>query len=107
MFVAFKWFMWLKEDDSDTRSELVKWMRIQLFINSALSIIFAILILLGVGVTVKCDDLTEKQCTDLTNTFKEEYVKAAIVPTIIGTCLGIAIMWYFYNVTKRYEAMSA
>ena len=52
--------MWLKEDASDSRGELVKWMRIQLFINSAISIIFAILLLAGVGWEKQYDCEAEK-----------------------------------------------
>ena len=105
LFLAYKWFKWFKEDDSDNRAELVKWMRIQFFVNSAISIIFAILLLLGVGWKCECTG-TEESCEALCEDLKSKALKIAIVPTIVGTGLGIAVMWYFYNVTKRYEAMS-
>ena len=59
LWVSFQWFQWLKEDNQDTTASLVKWMRIQFFVNSAIIILVNLLILLGVFEV--CPDNVDKE----------------------------------------------
>ena len=48
LVVSWQWFMWLKEDTPESTGNLVKWMRLQFFINSVLQIVVGIMICIGV-----------------------------------------------------------
>ena len=98
LWVSFQWFQWLKEDNQDTTASLVKWMRIQFFVNSVLIILINTLILLGVFDTCPEDD-SKALCEELA----AEIRKSAIFPVIVMTALNILLMFYFYNVTRRYQ----
>ena len=47
LMVSFQWFKWLKEDNSETTSNVEKWMRIQMFVNGILYILGTILKIAG------------------------------------------------------------
>ena len=98
LWVSFQWFQWLKEDNQDTTASLVKWMRIQFFVNSALVILVNTLILLGVF-EVCPDDANKELCEE---GFRQ--VRSSLIfPVIVQTALVILLMYYFYNVTRRYQ----
>ena len=54
LWVSFQWFQWLKEDNQDTTASLVKWMRIQFFVNSAFNRDYAVIM----GITILVGALT-------------------------------------------------
>ena len=99
LLVSWKWFQWLKEDTEETTDQLVKWMRLQFFVNSVLQIFIGILII--AGVFNHCEgDMSQEDCDKL---FSEHVRGMIIAPVILQVCISILIMFYFYNVTRRYK----
>ena len=98
LWVSFQWLQWLKEDNQDTTASLVKWMRIQFFVNSALVILVNTLLLLGVFDV--CAEEVDKEACEKAFT---EIRSSLIFPVIVQTALVIFLMFYFYNVTRRYQ----
>ena len=65
LWVSWQWFMWLKEDTAETTESLVKWMRIQFFVMTALYILSAILFIAGVFPN-KCEgNISQEDCDKL------------------------------------------
>jgi hypothetical protein len=98
LVVSWQWFQWLKEDLPETTANLVKWMRLQFFVNSTLQIIVGILIMMGVF--NHCEDITQEECDKIF----AEHRNLIIFPVILQVTISILIMFYFYNVTRRYQA---
>ena len=61
LWVSWQWFMWLKEDTAETTESLVKWMRIQFFVMTALYLLTAILLIAGVF-PHKCEGISQEEC---------------------------------------------
>ena len=98
LWVSWQWFQWLKEDTPETTESLVKWMRIQFFVNSALTILIGILVIAG-AFPMKCEGMSQEECD---RTFAENR-HLVIAPVTIWIILSILITFYFYNVTRRYR----
>ena len=98
LLVSWKWFLWLKEDTEETTDQLVKWMRLQFFVNSVLQIVIGILVI--AGVFTDCGpDVSQEDCEKIF----AEHRSMIIAPVILQVCISILIMFYFYNVTRRYK----
>merc|ERR1719240_208149 len=98
LLVSWKWFLWLKEDTEETTDQLVKWMRLQFFVNSVLQIIVGILIITGVLNNCGASDDPEA-CEKIF----AEHRGIIVFPVIMQVTISILIMFYFYNVTRRYK----
>ena len=99
LWVSWQWFQWLKENSPETTESLVKWMRINFFVNSALNILVGILIIVG-AFPANCPEGESQSVCDA------EFAKnrhLVIAPVTIWVVLSILIMFYFYNVTRRYK----
>ena len=98
LLVSWKWFLWLKEDTEETTDQLVKWMRLQFFVNSVLQIVIGILVIAGVFNSCS-DNISQEDCDKIF----AEHRGMIIPPVILQVCVSILIMFYFYNVTRRYK----
>ena len=74
-------------------------MRIQFFVMSGLYILVALLVILG-AFPHKCEgDVSDEECEKLIA--KNQHI---IIPIVIAwVVVTICIMFYFYNVTRRYK----
>merc|ERR1712167_351345 len=78
-WAAFQWYKWLKEDNAETTRNVVFWMKVFLIANI-------------VGQVLNCLQLTQD-------------VHPPAGSLIVNALLNIAMSWYFWNVTVRYQTM--
>merc|ERR1712096_518891 len=74
--IAFAWVKWLRDDNAETRENVIKWMKVAIGLNVAYG-------LFGIINAIR--------------------TKVGLVNAIVNACFSVYFSYYFFTVARRYH----
>merc|ERR1712227_1062192 len=83
LYVAFVWYKWLKEDTLENTEKVVCTMKCQLVVVLVIAALMAVMFLINIS----------------------QVSLGGLIGMVINVGVNVLIVYYFFNVTKRYKLL--